>query len=232
MTLAAGFVLGAIVSPPDAVAASAVLKNLRVPKRLSDILEGESLVNDASGLVAYQFAVAAVVTGSFSLGEAAGDFRLDGRRGNFLWLGDRNNCRPSSSSIARPSRGGHAYHSHALYRLSSCGKARIFRGARGGCRRPLHRSSILGGAPSRKPLAARHCLAALGLLVEQRHLHPHRTSVSNDRARNDNSRSTDDLHWRGDFLGCHRGAISLGLSDGVSRTLLFPKRGEGLLVIW
>ena len=67
MTLAAGFVLGAIVSPPDAVAASAVLKNLRVPKRLSDILEGESLVNDASGLVAYQFAVAAVVTGSFSL---------------------------------------------------------------------------------------------------------------------------------------------------------------------
>ena len=74
MTLAAGFVLGAIVSPPDAVAASAVLKNLRVPKRLSDILEGESLVNDASGLVAYQFAVAAVVTGSFSLGEAAGDF--------------------------------------------------------------------------------------------------------------------------------------------------------------
>jgi Na+/H+ antiporter len=74
MTLAAGFVLGAIVSPPDAVAASAVLKNLRVPKRLSDILEGESLVNDASGLVAYHFAVAAVVTGSFSLGEAVGDF--------------------------------------------------------------------------------------------------------------------------------------------------------------
>ena len=69
-----GWILGAIVSPPDAVAASAVLKNLRVPKRLSDILEGESLVNDASGLVAYQFAVAAVVTGSFSLGEAVGDF--------------------------------------------------------------------------------------------------------------------------------------------------------------
>ena len=74
MTLATGFALGAIVSPPDAVAATAVLRNLRVPKRLSAVLEGESLVNDASGLVAYQFAVAAVVTGSFSLIDAAADF--------------------------------------------------------------------------------------------------------------------------------------------------------------
>ena len=74
MGLAAGFVLGAIVSPPDAVAATVVLKNLRVPKRLSAILEGESLVNDASGLVAYQFAVAALVTGSFSLADAGLDF--------------------------------------------------------------------------------------------------------------------------------------------------------------
>jgi monovalent cation/hydrogen antiporter len=74
MTLATGFVLGAIASPPDAVAATAVLKNLRIPKRLSSVLEGESLVNDASGLVAYQFAVTAVVTGSFSLLDATGDF--------------------------------------------------------------------------------------------------------------------------------------------------------------
>jgi monovalent cation/hydrogen antiporter len=74
MTLAAGFVLGAIVSPPDAVAATAVLRNLRIPKRLLAVLEGESLVNDASGLVAYQFAVAAVVTGTFSLVDAAADF--------------------------------------------------------------------------------------------------------------------------------------------------------------
>jgi monovalent cation/hydrogen antiporter len=74
MTLAAGFVLGAIVSPPDAVAATAVLRNLRIPKRLLAVLEGESLVNDASGLVAYQFAVAAVVTGTFSLIDAAADF--------------------------------------------------------------------------------------------------------------------------------------------------------------
>jgi monovalent cation/hydrogen antiporter len=49
MTLATGFVPGAIVSPPDAVAVTVVLKNVRVPKRLSAVLEGESLVNDASG---------------------------------------------------------------------------------------------------------------------------------------------------------------------------------------
>ena len=65
------FVLGAVVSPPDAVAAIAVTKRLRVPKIISTLLEGESLVNDASALVAYRMAVAAVVTGVFSL-EAAG----------------------------------------------------------------------------------------------------------------------------------------------------------------
>ena len=74
LALAPAFVLGAIVSPPDAVAATTVLKNLRIPKRLSAVLEGESLVNDASGLVAYQFAVAAVVTGSFSITDATADF--------------------------------------------------------------------------------------------------------------------------------------------------------------
>jgi CPA1 family monovalent cation:H+ antiporter len=67
---ASGFVLGAIVSPPDAVAATAVIRNMRVPKRVITILEGESLVNDATGLVLYKFAVAAVLTSQFSLPEA------------------------------------------------------------------------------------------------------------------------------------------------------------------
>lgn len=74
ITLAAGFVLGAIVSPPDAAAAGAVLKNVRIPPRLANVLEGESLVNDASGLVAYSLAVLAVTTGTFSLIGATGDF--------------------------------------------------------------------------------------------------------------------------------------------------------------
>jgi monovalent cation/hydrogen antiporter len=84
ITLASGFVLGAIVSPPDAVAATAVLKNMRIPKRLATVLEGESLVNDSSGLVAYQFAVAAVVTGSFSLAQASADFFWQSLGGIFL----------------------------------------------------------------------------------------------------------------------------------------------------
>ena len=76
MPWAAAFVLGAIVSPPDAVAATAVTQRLRVPKRVITILEGESLVNDASALVAYRVAVAAVVTREFSLTGATGQFVL------------------------------------------------------------------------------------------------------------------------------------------------------------
>lgn len=68
---AAACVLGAIVSPPDAAAATAIISRLGVPRRIVTILEGESLINDATALVAYRFAVAAVVTGSFSAGEAA-----------------------------------------------------------------------------------------------------------------------------------------------------------------
>ncbi len=73
-TLALGFLLGGIISPPDAVSASAILKNVKVPKRLTTILEGESLLNDASSLVVFRFALAAVMTGSFVFTEAAGNF--------------------------------------------------------------------------------------------------------------------------------------------------------------
>lgn len=72
----AAFVLGAIVSPPDAVAATAIARRLRLPRRIVTILEGESLVNDATGLVLLKFATAAAVTGAFSAGAAAADFAL------------------------------------------------------------------------------------------------------------------------------------------------------------
>jgi Na+/H+ antiporter len=64
---ASAFALGAIVSPPDAVAAEAVFARIDVPRRIVTILSGEGLVNDATALVVYRFAVAAVVTGTFSL---------------------------------------------------------------------------------------------------------------------------------------------------------------------
>ncbi len=76
LPLAAGFVLGAIISPPDAIAATAIADRLNIPRRIVTILEGESLVNDATALVAYRFAVVAVGTGSFSLLHASGQFFL------------------------------------------------------------------------------------------------------------------------------------------------------------
>jgi monovalent cation/hydrogen antiporter len=68
------FVLGALVAPTDAVAANAIASRLGVPRRLATLIEGESLINDATALVAYRFAVAAVVTGSFSFWHATWHF--------------------------------------------------------------------------------------------------------------------------------------------------------------
>lgn len=71
---AAAFVLGAIVAPPDAAAAIAIARRLGIPRRLVTVLEGETLMNDTTAFVTYRIAVAAVVTGHFSLAEASGQF--------------------------------------------------------------------------------------------------------------------------------------------------------------
>jgi monovalent cation/hydrogen antiporter len=83
---AEAFVLGAIISPPDAIAATAATKGLSVPKRVITILEGESLVNDATGLIAYRYAVAAVGTGAFGFWEAGYTFILVAAGGILLGL--------------------------------------------------------------------------------------------------------------------------------------------------
>ncbi len=69
-----GMLLGAIISPPDAVAAAAITKRVRIPRIVSTILEGESLVNDASALVAYRVAIGAVVYGGFVWSDAGWQF--------------------------------------------------------------------------------------------------------------------------------------------------------------
>ncbi|WP_353249225.1 Na+/H+ antiporter [Salinisphaera sp. T31B1] len=74
--LAAGFALGAVLSPTDAVAVSAISGGAPFPPRLLHILQGEALMNDASGLVALRFAIAAALTGSFSLADATLSFVL------------------------------------------------------------------------------------------------------------------------------------------------------------
>jgi CPA1 family monovalent cation:H+ antiporter len=82
----AAFALGAIVAPPDAVAATAIFQRLGVPRRVVTILEGESLVNDATALVAYRFAIAAAMTGAFSLVQAGISFVLVAAGGVALGL--------------------------------------------------------------------------------------------------------------------------------------------------
>lgn len=73
-TLALGFLLGGIVSPPDAVSASAILKNIKVNKDFRAVIEGESLLNDASSLIVFRFALIAVGTGQFVFQQAAFNF--------------------------------------------------------------------------------------------------------------------------------------------------------------
>jgi len=80
------FVLGAIIAPSDAVAATALAQRLHIPQRLVTILEGESLVNDTTSFVAYRFAIAAVLTGVFSLESASVKFVLVGIGGTLVGL--------------------------------------------------------------------------------------------------------------------------------------------------
>jgi monovalent cation/hydrogen antiporter len=75
-TLALGFLLGGIISPPDAVSATTIMRGIKVPKSLVSIIEGESLLNDASSLIVFRFALAAVVTGQFHFREAVTSFAL------------------------------------------------------------------------------------------------------------------------------------------------------------
>ncbi len=73
---AAGFLLGAIISPPDPIAPLSIARRMEIPRRILVVLEGEGLANDATALILYRFAVAAVSAGAFSLKEAAGTFAI------------------------------------------------------------------------------------------------------------------------------------------------------------
>lgn len=73
-TLALGFLLGGIISPPDAISATTIMRHVNVPKSLIGVMEGESLLNDASSLIVFRFALAAVITGQFHFQQALGSF--------------------------------------------------------------------------------------------------------------------------------------------------------------
>ena len=94
LPLAVGFVLGAIISPPDAIAATAIAQRLKIPRRIVTVLEGESLVNDATALVTYRLAIIGVTTGFFSWVGAAEQFFITSIGGILLglvigWLADQ-----------------------------------------------------------------------------------------------------------------------------------------------
>lgn len=86
-TLALGFLLGGIISPPDAVSATTIMRQVKVPKSLVSIIEGESLLNDASSLIVFRFALAAVITGQFHFQQAAISFVLVIVMGTLIGIG-------------------------------------------------------------------------------------------------------------------------------------------------
>ena len=134
------FALGAVVSPPDAVAAEAVLERLHLPGRLVALLQGESLLNDAAGLVLFRFAVAAALTGAFSAGAAAATFAAASRSAAC------SSARPSASSFSfilrRIREVGSRDHGDAAGALGRLYRRRAARRVRRA--RHRHRGLILG----------------------------------------------------------------------------------------
>jgi monovalent cation/hydrogen antiporter len=111
------FVLGAIVSPPDAVAVTASTRRLSLPRDMLVILEGESLANDATALVAYQIALAAAVSGTFSLSHASVELLVTGAGGRGRPY-HRRVCRMGTTSYGSFKRGReHDSTSEPLHRL-------------------------------------------------------------------------------------------------------------------
>jgi CPA1 family monovalent cation:H+ antiporter len=86
-TLALGFLLGGIVSPPDAISATTIMRRVNAPKILVSVAEGESLLNDASALIVFRFALVAIVTDQFHIADAIGSFFLVITMGTLIGLG-------------------------------------------------------------------------------------------------------------------------------------------------
>ena len=183
------FVLGAIVSPTDPVAATAIARRLGVPGRIVTIVEGESLVNDATALVAYKFAVAAVVTGSFSLLDASGEFVVTARAAS------RSGSRsaPSIAAIRRrldnpPVEVTIALFS-AYFAYLPAEAIGVSGRARRGHRRHLHGPADLAADdaddadPGRRRLGDRHLPAQLGAVRARRPAAADRRSTGSRRPR-------------------------------------------------
>jgi hypothetical protein len=183
LPLTMAFALGAIVSPTDAVAVNAITERLRVPARLTTVLNGESLMNDATGLVAFKFALAAVIAGGgFSLGRATASFALISVVGFAIGLaigygiGRLRDLLQRLSHVRTPHR-DHALPPHTVCRLPRRRILRRFRCARRRRRRPL-----LGLARSRahgraNPPDRLRRLGHFALLAQRHRLRPPRPAI-------------------------------------------------------
>ena len=112
-----GFLLGAIVAPPDVVAPLAIARKLALPRRILVVLEGEGLANDATALILYRFAVVAISTGTFSLPKATGEFAAIVAGEMLFGVGGRLALPAGAPSRARSADRDHAVADHALCRL-------------------------------------------------------------------------------------------------------------------
>ena len=142
---AAAFVLGAVVSPTDPIAATAIMQRLGVPRRIVSIVEGESLVNDGTALVAYRAAVVATVSGVFSIWEAGIAFVLSVLGGVDRRPRRRLDRPPGAPTTRLPARGSDDFPAHGLLRLHPGRADGRVGGDRGGDRRA---STSAGTRPS------------------------------------------------------------------------------------
>ena len=174
MPWAIGFLLGAIVSPPDAVAPLAIVRRLGVPRRLVVVLEGEGLANDATALILYRFAVAAVSTGLVLSRRGRGHLRAHRRGRDRLWH-RRRLAQPALAPLgARSARRDHAVAVDALPRVSGAAAiGRFGRAGDGGGRpvRELERAAAHSGGDA----------AAGNLLLGFAGLFPRRICLPGDR---------------------------------------------------
>ena len=148
-----GFLLGAIVAPPDVVAPLAIARKLGMPRRILVVLEGEGLANDATTLILYRFAVAAISTGMFSLPKATGTFAAIVVGEMLFGDGGRLALAARPPPRARSAGRDHAVADHALPRLLDPRTFRRFRRDRDRRLRALHEleravADFVGDAPA------------------------------------------------------------------------------------
>ena len=175
---AAAFVLGAVVSPADAVAPAEILRRLNVPRRVITIVQGENLTNDWTALVAYKFAVAAVVTGSFSLWEAGPRFVFTGVGGIAIGVGRGRADRGGAPARGRPADRHHDLAADRVRGLPAGGGGRrLGRDRRGHGRRLAGLAVLRADRPRHAPPAVRH-LGGAAVPAQRLPVHPDRAPAA------------------------------------------------------